>query len=163
MAALVAIPRAERSCMTGSIVSDWGGEGVNRITQTADTITLQYGRLGLERTIHMGARTHPPDVEPSRAGHSVGWWENDTLVVDTIGFLPGTLTGTTPHGGELHVIERFTLDATKMALNRDYSADDPAYFAEPYVGSNTLYLSPVPYSPEACRDLTPVANPERAR
>ena len=163
MAALVAIPRAERSCMTGSIVSDWGGEGVNRITQTGDTITLQYGRLGLERTIHMGARTHPADVEPSRAGHSVGWWENDTLVVDTIGFLPGTLTGTTPHGGELHVIERFTLDATKLALKRDYSADDPAYFAEPYVGSNTLYLSPVPYSPEACRDLTPVATPERSR
>ena len=163
MDVLIAVPRAERSCMTGSIVSDWGGEGVNRITQAADTITLQYGRLGLERTIHLGARTHPAGVEPSRAGHSIGWWENDTLIVDTIGFLPGTLTGTTPHSGELHVIERFTLDTTTMALKGDYSADDPSYFTEPYVGSTTLYPSPVPYSPEACRDLTPVANPAQNR
>jgi hypothetical protein len=163
MQAIVAIPRAERSCMTGSIVSDWGGEPVNRITQAGDSITLQYGRLGLERTIHLGTRTHPADVEPSRAGHSIGWWENDVLVVDTIGFLPGTLTGTTPHSGVLHVIERFTLDATKVALKRDYSADDPTYFTEPYVGSETLFLSPVPYSPEPCRDLTPVATPQPSR
>jgi Family of unknown function (DUF6152) len=163
MDALVAIPRAERSCMIGSIVSDWGGEGVNRITQNGDTITLQYGRLGLERTIHMGARAHPADIEPSRAGHSIGWWENDVLVVDTIGFLPGTLTGATPHGGELHVIERFTLDTTAMALQREYSADDPSYFTEPWVGSNTIHPSLVPYAPEPCRDLTPVANTEQAR
>ncbi len=38
---LVALPRAVRSCMQGSIVSDWGGEGVNRITQGADTIKLR--------------------------------------------------------------------------------------------------------------------------
>jgi hypothetical protein len=162
MQALVDIPRAERSCMTSSIVSDWGGEGVNRITQGGDTITLQYGRLGLERTIRLGVRAHPAGIEPSRAGHSIGWWENDVLVVDTIGFLPGTLMGTTPHSGELHVIERFALDTNPMALQREYSADDPLYFTEPYVGSNTSYLSTVPYSPEPCRDLTPVANSEQS-
>ena len=161
MDALVAIPRAERSCMIGSIVSDWGGEGVNHIAQNADTITLRYGRFGLERTIHMNQRTHPADVEPTRAGHSIGWWESDVLVVDTIGFLPGTLTGTTAHSAELHVIERFALDTGDTALNREYSADDPSYFTEPWVGSNTLYPSVVPYSPEPCRDLTPVANPEQ--
>jgi hypothetical protein len=159
MEALVAVPRAERSCMTGSIVSDWGGEGVNRITQGTDTITLQYGRLGLERTIHMGVKTHPAKIEPTRTGHSIGSWDGDVLVVDTIGFLPGTLAGTTPHSAELHVIERFSLDANAMTLKREYSADDPAYFTEPYVGSNTLIPSLVPYSPEACQDLTPVAKP----
>jgi hypothetical protein len=159
MQALVAIPRAERSCMTGSIVSDWGGEGVNRITQRVAEITLQYGRLGLERTIHLGARTHPANIEPTRAGHSIGWWDGDVLVVDTIGFLPGTLAGTTPHSGELHVIERFRLDTSETTLKREFSADDPAYFTEPYVGSNTLIPSLVPYSPEACEDLTPVAKP----
>jgi hypothetical protein len=155
MARLEEIPRLERSCMPGSIVSDWGGEGVNRITQTTDTIKLQYGRLGLERTIQMGVKTHSARIEPSRAGHSIGWWDGDVLVVDTIGFLPGTLAGTTPHGAALHVIERFTLDTVNMALKREYSADDPEYFTEPWVGSNTLQPSVVPYSPEACRDLTP--------
>jgi hypothetical protein len=161
MAKLEAIPRLERSCMQGSIVSDWGGEGVNRITQGTDTIKLQYGRLGLERTIQMGVKTHPARIEPTRAGHSIGWWDGDVLVVDTIGFLPGTLTGTTPHGAQLHVIERFTLDTGNMALKREYSADDPEFFTEPWVGSNTLQPSVVPYSPEACQDLTPVAPPPR--
>jgi hypothetical protein len=163
MEALVEVPRAERSCTTGSIVSDWGGEGVNRITQAADSITLQYGRLGLERTIHLGLETHPADVEAGRPGHSIGWWENDVLVVDTIGFLPGTLTGTTPHSGELHVIERFWLETGTMALRREYTADDPLYFTEPYVRSDTVHPSAVPYSPEACRDLTPVATAEEGR
>jgi len=160
MAALLEVPRAERSCTTGSIVSDWGGEPVNRITQTPDAIRLQYGRLGLERTIHMGVRPHPANIEPSRAGHSIGWWENDVLVVDTIGFLPGALTGTTPHSSQLHVIERFTLDTNTMALRREYSADDSLYFTEPYVRADTVYPATVPYSPEACRDLTPIANPQ---
>jgi hypothetical protein len=157
MQVLAEIPRAERSCMQGSIVSDWAGEPVNRITQSAGTITLQYGLLGLERTIHMNVKPHPTGIEPTRAGHSIGWWENDVLVVDTIGFLPGALTGTTPHSEQLHVIEHFTLDSTAMALRREYSADDPLYFTEPFVGSNTLQLSTVPYSPEPCVDLTPVA------
>src|SRR5215831_1520744 len=76
---LAALPRAERSCMQGSILSDWGGEGVNRITQSADTIQLQYGRLGLERSIHMLA-SHPASVVPSLAGHSIGKWDGDVLV-----------------------------------------------------------------------------------
>ena len=163
MAALIEIPRAQRSCTTGSIVSDWGGEGVNRITQSADAIRLQYGRLGLERTVHMDLDAHPADIAPSRAGHSIGRWDNDVLVVDTIGFLPGTLTGTTPHSAELHVIERFSLDPGTMALKREHTAEDPLYFTEPNAGSNTVYPSVVPYSPEPCRDLTPVANSEQSR
>jgi hypothetical protein len=152
---LVALPRAVRSCLPGSIVSDWGGEGVNRITQGADTIKLQYGRLGLERTIYMKLAAHPANAVPSRAGHSIGRWENDVLVVDTVGFLPGTLTGTTPHSDKLHVVERFTLDATTMALKREYTAEDPAYFTAAFSGADTVSPSNVPYAAEACEDLTP--------
>jgi len=156
MAALAEIPRAERSCMAGSILSDWGGEGVNRIKRGADTITLEYGRLGLERTVYMGRATHPTDIAPSHAGHSIGRWENDVLIVDTIGFLPGSLTGTTPHSTQLHVVERFSLDGGTMVLKREYTAEDPQFFTAAYTGSNTSEPSIVPYSPEPCRDLTPV-------
>jgi hypothetical protein len=159
MQALPELSRAERACMPGSIVSDWGGEPVNRITQTADTITLLYGRLGLERTIHMGQHTHPASIQPSRAGHSIGWWDNDVLVVDTVGFAPGVLTGTTPHSAELHVVERFTLNQRTMALRREASADDPLYFTEPLVTATTMQPSNVPYEAEACEDLSPVAPP----
>jgi hypothetical protein len=146
MEVLADIPRMERACMQGSIVSDWGGEPVNRIIQGADTITLQYGLLGLERTIHMRMTIHPNRIEPSRAGHSIGWWDNDVLVVDTVGFLPGALVGTTPHS-----------EADTMALKREYNAEDPLYLTEPYSRSETSILSNVPYSPEPCVDLTPVA------
>jgi hypothetical protein len=154
MEALVAVPRAVRACATTSIVSDWGGEGVNRITQATDKITIQYGRLGLERTIHMGA-AHPSSLAPSRTGHSIGRWENDVLIVDTIGFLPGTLTGTTPHSGDLYVIERLSIDASQK-LTREVTAEDPVFFTEPFTRTDTAYLSPVPYSPEPCLDLTPI-------
>jgi len=160
---LAALPRAARSCMQGSIVSDWGGEPVNRITQGADTITLQYGRLGLERTIDMKAAAHPANVAPSRAGHSIGKWENDVLVVDTVGFLPGTLTGVTPNSNRLHVVERFTLDAVTMMLKREYTADDPAYLAAELKGSDTVAPSNVPYAPEPCEDLTPTGAPTASR
>jgi hypothetical protein len=152
---LAAVPRATRSCQQGSIVSDWGGEGVNRITQGADTIKLQYGRLGLERTIYMKVATHPANVAPSRAGHSIGKWDGDVLVVDTIGFLPGALTGVTPHSDKLHVVERFTLDPATMSLKREYTADDPVYLTAQYKGTDTVAPSNVPYAPEACEDLTP--------
>ena len=154
---LAEIPRAVRACSTGSIISDWSGEPVNRITQDATTITLQYGFLGLERTIHMNLAEHPATLEPSRSGHSIGHWENDVLVVDTIGFLPGTLRNVTPHSAQLHVIERFSLDPETLLLRREYTADDSLYFTEPYEGSDTLALSSVPYNPEPCEDLTPVA------
>jgi hypothetical protein len=158
MQALAAIPRAERSCMPGSIVSEWGGESVDRITQSADTITLQYGHSGLLRTIHLGMAAHPANIEPSRAGHSIGHWDNDVLVVDTIGFAPGTLAGTTPHSDKLHVVERFSLDPAKPTLKREFTADDPLYFTDTYKGGETMIVSNAPYSPEPCRDLTPAVN-----
>jgi hypothetical protein len=83
------------------------------------------------------------------------------LTVDTVGFLPGTLRGVTPHSGQLHVVERFSLDPETMLLRREYMAEDPLFFTEPYTGSDTLALSVVPYNPEPCQDLTPVVAPGR--
>jgi len=159
MEAIVDTPRAVRSCSIGSVISDWSGEPVNRITQRMDTVTLQYGFLGLERIVRMGVAGHPNQIEPTRAGHSIGRWDGDVLVVDTIGFLPGTLRGVTPHSEQMHVVERFSLDTATMMLKRDYTVEDPLFFTETYTGSDTMGLSPVPYAPEPCEDLTPTAPP----
>ena len=155
LAALPTLPRAERSCAPGSIVSDWGGEPVNRVTQAAGTVTLQYGRTGMTRTVHVGMAAHPANVAPSREGHSIGRWENDVLIVDTVGFSPGTLLGNTPHSAQLHVVERFSIDAATNALKREVTAEDPLFFTEPRTRTDTMLLSTVPYAAEACRDLTP--------
>jgi hypothetical protein len=163
MQPLAEISRAERACLFSSIVSEWGGEPVNQITQANDTITIEYGRLGLARTIHTRMTIHPSQIEPSRAGHSIGWWDSDVLVVDTIGFLPGTLLGTTPHSERLHVVERFSLDADAMTLQREHWAEDPLYFTEAHTGSVTMMLSNVPYEAEPCVDLTPSLEPVQVR
>jgi hypothetical protein len=155
MAALPQLPRAERSCAPGSIVSEWGGEPVNRITQSGNTVTIQYGRSGLTRTVHVGMAAHPANITPSRAGHSIGRYENDVLVVDTVGFAPGTLIGSTPHSAQLHVVERFSIDTSNDTLKREVTAEDPLYFTAPFTRTDTMIVSTVPYEAEACQDLTP--------
>jgi hypothetical protein len=141
-------------CETTSILFDWTFDGpINRITQNGDTITLQYGQLGFTRTIHMNAE-HPANIEPSRAGHSIGRWENDVLVVDTIGFAPGWLNPPIPNSAELHVVERFTLDPDTMTITREYEATDPVYYTDTYTGRDTIGVADLPYSPDPCTELT---------
>jgi hypothetical protein len=140
-------------CETTSILFDWTFDGaVNRITQNRDTIVLQYGQMGLRRTIHMNLKAHPANVKPSRAGHSIGRWEGDVLVVDTVGFLPGVLTQPVRHGGRLHVVERFSLDPKTMILTRSYTAEDPEYLKGQYSGSDQIQPADVPYSEDRCRE-----------
>lgn len=141
------------SCGVTSILFDWVFDGpINRITQQADAITLEYSR-GITRTIHMDLARHPEAVAPSRGGHSIGRWEGDTLVVDTIGFEPGRIAGFVPHSDRLHVVERFTLDPKTMALTREYAAEDPEYFTDRYVGSDTVLPADAPYAVDDCKEL----------
>ncbi len=105
-------------CRPTNILFDWTFEtDINRITQTPAEIKMLYGSMGLERTIHLDQREHSASITPSVAGHSIGRWENDVLVVDTVGFTPGILSadGRLPHSGGLHVVERFTFDPAKLA------------------------------------------------
>ena len=83
------------------------------------------------------AKDHPANIRPTRAGHSIGRWEGDTLVVDTVGFLPGWLNTPVANSDKLHVVERFTLDTGKMALTRAYTAEDPVYLKGQYKKGRT--------------------------
>jgi hypothetical protein len=142
-------------CETTSILFDWTFDGaVNRITQRSDSIVIEYGQFGFTRTIHMNVAEHPARIEPSRAGHSIGRWEGDALVVDTVGFAPGVLSPPILNSTELHVVERFSLDPSNMSLKRDYVAQDPVYFVGDYQGSDAIQVADVPYSPDTCKELT---------
>ncbi len=141
-------------CETTSIVFDWTFDGpVNRITQNKDTIVLEYGQFGLKRTIFMNLKEHPHGVKPTRAGHSIGHWEGDTLVVDTVGFLPGFLNTPVANSDQLHVVERFVLDPARMALTRSYSAEDAVYLKGKYTGSDTVLVADAPFNPGKCKEL----------
>jgi hypothetical protein len=153
-------------CEPTNILFDWAFEtDVNRIEQSEDAITLRYGSMGLERTIHLNLDAHPPGVAPTRAGHSIGRWDGDTLVVDTVGFEPGILSadGRVPHSGELHVVERFTLDPDGRALRRSYVAEDPLYFEGEHRGSDAVHVADVPYQPIPCDDRSFKSDDESSR
>jgi hypothetical protein len=156
-AALAARDNGDRyamSCVFTSIISEWGGEPVNRVVQRGDSITIQYGRLGVERTIHMDMAAHPDSIEPSLAGHSIGRWEGDTLIVDSAGFAPGLFNTRMPHSDALHVVEEFMFDPEAQQLKRSYTANDPLFWTEEQTGSNAMDISGVVYDAEPCEDLT---------
>jgi hypothetical protein len=143
-------------CRPTSIIFDWVFDGaVNRITQEENRIVIDYGLYSFERVIHMDVDAHPADIAPSYAGHSIGRWEGDVLVVDTVGFEPGVIAPPVRHSDRLHVVERFLLDPETPALKRDYVAEDPVYFTDQYVGSDTVLVADVPYVAHRCDELTP--------
>jgi hypothetical protein len=140
-------------CEITSLLFDWVFDGpINRITQSTDAVMIQYGR-GLTRTVHMNMADHPIRIAPSRAGHSIGRWTGDTLVVDTVGFEPGIIAGSLPHSDALHVVERFTLDNATNALQREYVAEDSLYFTDQYVGSDVVLPADAPFAVDQCKEL----------
>jgi hypothetical protein len=140
-------------CETTSILFDWTFDGpVNRITQNKDTIVIQYGQMDLRRTVYMNMKTHPANVKPTRSGHSIGRWDGDVLVVDTVAFLPGVLNAPVRHGDKLHVVERFTLDPKTMRLTRAYTAEDPVYMKGQYSGSDVVEVADVPFTADHCKE-----------
>ena len=118
-------------------------------------IDITYGLYNFKRRIHVGMQAHPANLTPSYAGHSIGNWEGDVLVVDTVGFEPGVLSPPTRSSDQMHIVERFSLDTAKMALKREYSVTDPVYLAEPYASYDVMYLSDVPFEAQTCKEMTP--------
>ena len=149
------------ACKPTSFIRDWTADWpINRFVQrvTADgenVIDITYGLYNFHRQIHVGMTEHPDNIEPSYAGHSIGNWDGDTLVVDTVGFTAGVLSPPTRNSEQMHIVERFTLDPQKMALRRDYSVTDPVYLAAPYESYDVMYLSDVPFQEQPCKDMTP--------
>ncbi len=151
-------------CRPTSIIFDWVFDGaVNRITQEEDRIVINYGLYSFERVIHMNMDEHPADIEPSYAGHSIGHWEDDVLVVDTIGFEPGVIAPPVRNSDQLHIVERYSLNPETLALTRNYVAEDPVYFSDRYIGSDTVLAADVPYVAHPCDELTFEFLPEERR
>jgi hypothetical protein len=149
------------NCKPTSIIRDWTADWpVNRFTQKTlangqKVIDITYGLYNFERRIHVGMARHPDRIRPSHAGHSIGRWEGNTLVVDTVGFAAGVLSPPTRSSEQMRIVERFTFDPQKFTLRRDYSVTDPVNLAEPYESYDVMYLSDVPLEKHACKDMTP--------
>jgi len=91
------------------------------------------------RQVFLDGRAHPKDPNPSWMGHSIGHWDGDTLVVDTIGlndetWLAGSFSApkyTNIHSDKEHVIERWTRDGDTLTYQA--TVEDPVMFTHPWV------------------------------
>lgn len=144
-------------CESGNIIADWYRQShVNDIRQDEDRIVLRYGYLDLVRTVHLNMREHPENVVASVEGHSIGWWEGDVLVVDTVGFLPRALVPRAEImiSAQAHIVERFQYNEETRTLLRDYTVTDPLYLKKPYSGRNVSDIAARQYQPFQCVDLS---------
>jgi hypothetical protein len=91
------------------------------------------------RTIYMDGRTHPADLTPTFYGHSIGWWEGDTLIVETIGFNEGFWIDRRglPTTEALRTLERFTrTDAD--TIKYELTINDTGAYTAPWTSGFNL-------------------------
>ncbi|MEY4880562.1 MAG: hypothetical protein RJB62_2031 [Pseudomonadota bacterium] len=104
--------------------------------QEDDMVTIFYHRDQQVRRVSMNAQ-HPENVVPSPYGHSVGWYEGESLVIDTVGMTnvgPIDYYGT-PHTDALHVVERYTVIEDGAALHAEVFVEDAGTFTAPWMGT----------------------------
>jgi len=95
------------------------------------------------RRIYTDGRAHPADPDPTFHGHSIGHWEGDTLVVDTVAVLPETYIAVSeavgiPNNGDLHVIERIHL-VDAQTLHDDLEITAPHVLTKPWKTTRILF------------------------
>ena len=119
------------------------------ILEAPDRIIIKPENSALPRRIFIDGRGHPPDLEPSWMGHSIGRWEGEVLVVDTIG-TSGKTRGMNgvgsnarvssddsnprlPVSEQLHLVERLRLVADGEILEDEMTITDPKHYTRPIV------------------------------
>jgi hypothetical protein len=129
-------------CLPGGIVLSTLLSEVTKIVQTPGLIVTML-ELGGNRQIYTDGRKHMADPAPSWLGYSVGRWEGDTLVVDTIGFNGKSWLDVMghPQSEAARVVERYRRrDFGHMDVS--ITIDDPTYYTNPFTVTVTHLLQP---------------------
>jgi hypothetical protein len=106
-----------------------------QVVQTPKLTVILFEADTTYREIYTDGRKHNPDDDPTWMGHSVGHWEGDVLVVDTVGVKDTAwLDGDgVPLSDQLHVVERFSLQDQGKTLEDLMTIEDPKIFTAPIV------------------------------
>lgn len=119
------------------------------ILEAPDRLVIKPENVALPRHIYIDGRPHPSDLDPTWMGHSIGRWEGDVLVVDTVGTNGrtraingvGSNAGVSPEddkprlpvSDQLHLVERLRLQAKGEVLEDEMTITDPKAYTAPIV------------------------------
>jgi hypothetical protein len=118
------------------------GEPVE-IIQIPGRVLMLFEYDHFTRQIYTDGRSHPNDPAPTWMGDSIGKWEGDTLVIDTVGFNDKTWLDAVghPHSEQLHLVERVRR-VNHDTLTIDLTIDDPKAYTKPWGGHEIFELKP---------------------
>ncbi len=97
-------------------------------------VTLVYQRDQQMRRVYLNEK-HPANLAPTPLGHSIGWYEGDTLVVDTVALKSAGAIDYygTPRSPQLHLVERYRVVDEGRVVEARVTIDDPVAFTMPWV------------------------------
>ncbi len=121
--------------------------------QTPKEVTMIFSGDAQVRHIYLNV-PHSMNLQPTWYGESVGHYEGDTLVVDTIGMNDKTFVDNfrTPHSEKLHVVERFKMIDGGKTLQVTFRIEDPDTFYQPWSAIGKLRRVQMPMHEEACAE-----------
>jgi hypothetical protein len=130
--------RCKPSGFAREFLTPYGVEFVE-LTELERMYIFDVGGPHTFRTIYMDGRSHPVKPTPTYYGHSIGWWEGDTLVVDTIGYNESFWLDRRglPHTDKLHTVERFTR-TNQAQIRYEVMVEDTGAYTAPWKSTFNL-------------------------
>jgi hypothetical protein len=129
-------------CMPPGVPQSFSAPYPFQIVQNPQVVVIFYEYPNVFRIIPADGRPHPDDPDPTWMGNSVAHWEEDTLVIDSIGFNEKTEVNGYRHTEKLHVVEKLRR-LENGNLQYDVTVEDPNVFAAPWVmAQRTFPLRP---------------------
>jgi hypothetical protein len=126
-------------CLPAGVPRILHSPGPMKIMQSSDHIAMLFELTRIWRLIPTDGRPHHPDVEDTFMGDSVGRWEGDTLVIDTVGFNDRTWLDSAghQHTSQMRVTERITRTAINN-LHYEVTVHDPKFYSKPWTRTGDL-------------------------
>ncbi len=145
---------ARSSCMPMGVPAfDQNAVEPIHFLQTPKQVTMIFSGDAQVRRVYLDV-PHSADPKPSWYGESVGHYEGDTLVVDTVGMNDKTFLDNyrTPHSEKLHVVERFQMVDNGRALQVSIRVEDPDTFYQPWSAMGKMRRVNMGMHEEACAE-----------
>ena len=118
------------SCRPGAVSTMTMPREKILVLQSADELTILFEMPRMVRRVRIWRTRIPQSLQPSYVGDSVGRWEGNTLVVDTLGFNGYAELDARgqPTSAQLHTVERLTLSADGSSIDIEVTITDPEYY-----------------------------------